>query len=308
MRNFIIYPFLFLSILMYSQEVKFGKITQEELEEKIHPIDSTADAAYLYKKRRTYFEYDPHKGFIVIDEYHERVKIYTKEGFDYATKKISYYDPESGSKERISDLKAYTFNLESGKIDKQKVASKDIFEEKISKYRTLKKISFPSVKEGSVIELKYKRIIPYWEIPSLVFQHNIPVNNLDYQVKIPEYFIFNKRSKGYYSIPVKEEKSSESIDYTTKERSSGNGLITSVKTTFTNNRHNYISNIYIIQKENIPAMKDNEPYSGHINNYRGGMEFELSGTRFPNSMYKDYSATWTMFVNKSINPLILVNN
>ena len=88
MRNFIIYPFLFLSILMYSQEINFGKVTQEELEEKIHPIDSTADAAYLYKKRRTYFEYDPYKGFIVIDEYHERIKIYTKEGFDYAIKKI----------------------------------------------------------------------------------------------------------------------------------------------------------------------------------------------------------------------------
>ena len=39
-------------------------------------------------------------------------------------------------------------------------------------------------------------------------------------------------------------------------------------------------------------MKDNEPYAGNIQNYRGGMEFELSGTRFPNTPYKNMATSW----------------
>ncbi|WP_435260748.1 hypothetical protein [Tenacibaculum sp. nBUS_03] len=55
MKKLIIIPFLLLSIISNSQEVKFGKVSKEELVEKTHPIDSTAEAAYLYKKRRTLF-------------------------------------------------------------------------------------------------------------------------------------------------------------------------------------------------------------------------------------------------------------
>lgn len=287
MKKHLVILFILLTISVVSQEEKFGKISKEELEEKMHPTDSTADAAYLYKKRKSYFYYDMNDGFVVVNEYHERIKIYTKEGFDYATKIINYYTPESGDKEKVTEIKAYTFNLENNEIEKQKLSSKDIFEERTSKYRTQKKLSLPSIKEGSVVELKYKITSPYWTIPKLTLQYNIPIKHIDYTVKIPEYFVFNKRSKGYFSIPIKESSDSESINFTSKERySNGRG------TTFNNNRHTYINKVYTIESKNIDAMKDNEPYSGAINNYRGSLEFELAGTRFPNATYKDYSTTW----------------
>ncbi|WP_281980646.1 DUF3857 domain-containing protein [Tenacibaculum mesophilum] len=265
---------LIITIHSNAQEIKFGKVSKEELQEKFHPLDSTNDAAYLLKKRRTYFQYDTNKGFQVVTDYHERIKIYSKEGFNYATKKIKYYKPEHGDEESINSLKAYTFNLENNEIVKQKTSRKDIFDEQLNKYRSQKKITFPNVKEGSVIDIKYTLISPFWNIKTLNFQYGIPVKSLNYKVEIPEYFTFNKTSKGFFSIPLKESSKRGKVNF---------GY---------NNNVDYKVFTYIFNQKNIPPIKNNEPYSGNINNYRGGIEFELSGTRFPNSTYKNYATTW----------------
>lgn len=288
MKKILLLFALTFSLITFSQEIKFGKVTKGELEEKLNPQDSTADATYLLKNRKTYFKYDSNDGFIVITEYHERIKIYTKEGLDYATKKIVYYSPKSGDKEKITSLKAYTFNIENNKILKQKLSKKDIFEEKISKYRSQKKITLPNIKKGSVIDIKYNLISPYWDIKTLNFQYNIPVKKLNYKVEIPEYFTFNNFSKGYYNITPHKSKKNRSITFNSKSRTGSR----TVKTTFHSSKVGYISSIDIFSQENIPALKDNEPFSGNINNYRGAIEYELSGTRFPNSMYKNYATNW----------------
>lgn len=80
----------FYASITFSQEIKFGKITKQELQEKTHPLDSTADAAYLYKYRKTAFNYTESQGFTVVTEIHERIKIYTKAGFEKATQSIKY--------------------------------------------------------------------------------------------------------------------------------------------------------------------------------------------------------------------------
>lgn len=274
MKKILLILILTLSLTTVAQNVKFGKVSKEELEEKFYPNDSTADASYLYKKRRTFFAYDANNGFKVVTEYHERIKIYSKDGFDYANKRIVYYKPESGDKEVISSLKAYTFNIENGKVVKHKLPKKEIFDERLNKYRSQKKIAFPNIKEGSIIELKYTLTSPHWDIRTLNFQYSIPIKNLDLNVRIPEYFIFNKMSKGYYSVPLVETQKRGQINLGGRDKIDFN------------------STIYSFTQENIPAINDNEPYSGYINNYRGGVKFELSGTRFPNSFYKNYATTW----------------
>ncbi|MFT7900857.1 DUF3857 and transglutaminase domain-containing protein [Tenacibaculum ascidiaceicola] len=281
---------LIITIHLNAQEIKFGNVSKEELEEKFYPLDSTADAAYLLKERRTYFKYDQNNGFQVITDYHERIKVYSKEGVDYATKKITYYNPDSGDPEKISSLKAYTYNLENNKVEKFKLSKKDVFDEKLNKYRSQKKITLPNVKEGSIIDLKYTLTSPYWNIKTLNFQYGIPVKNLNYKVEIPEYFIFNKRLKGYYNIPLKEYKKRASINISSKTRS---GYLT-VKTSFNNTKIDYSNFVSEFSATNIPEVKENEPYSGNIDNYRGGIEFELSGTNFlkTGGGIKNYTTTW----------------
>ena len=56
------------SSCFFAQDYKFGKISKEELEEAYYPLDSSANAAILYKSRDTHFDYNQGQGFQVITE------------------------------------------------------------------------------------------------------------------------------------------------------------------------------------------------------------------------------------------------
>ncbi|MBL4604507.1 MAG: hypothetical protein JKY02_02240, partial [Flavobacteriaceae bacterium] len=141
MKKMIVILLVFASTGIFAQNYKFGKVSKEELEEKFYPLDSTANAAYLYKYRRTYYLYSPNDGYLLMTEIHVRVKIYNKEGFDKATNEIRYLKPDKGFKDKITSIKAYTYNLVDGKVVKDKLSSKDIFESKLSKSYSVKKLT-----------------------------------------------------------------------------------------------------------------------------------------------------------------------
>lgn len=271
MKNIVTFLVVFLTTMSFAQEVKFGKVSKAELEEKFYPLDSTANAVYLFRQRKTYYKFNQSAGFELITEVHNRIKIYNKEGFNQANTVIGYYKPDSGERERITSIKGYTFNLENGQISKVKLSKKDYFDEKSSKYYSLKKITLPNIKEGSVIEWKYKLVSPHiTSIDDLQFQFDIPVKTLDYTTRIPDWFIFNKRPKGYYLIPFKEYTSSKSI--------SGSSRL--------------IMNIAEYKATDIPAIKNDEAFVRSFRNYRGGMKYELTAINYPNQIPKYFSNTW----------------
>ena len=76
--------FFFITVQTSAQKFDMGKVTVEELKQTEHPKDPKAEAAVLYKKGRTYFEFHPDKGFRTITEVETRIKIYKKEGYDWA--------------------------------------------------------------------------------------------------------------------------------------------------------------------------------------------------------------------------------
>lgn len=273
MKKIMILILLLNQLSVFAQDYKFGKVSKAELEEKFYPLDSTADAAYLYRSRRTYFDFIEQEGdFQSITEIHERIKIYSKEGFEMANKSIAYYNPDSGSTEYVSSIKGYTYSLINGNVKKEKLSKKGVFKEKRDKYYSLKKITMPNIKEGVVIEIKYKLTSPYaTSISDFQFQYGIPVKKLEYQVEIPEYYSFNKRAKGYYSIKM--------------NKSSKNGSIGSL---------NFTVDIFSFEGNNVPALKDNEPFISSIRNYRGGMKFELTQTNFTSIQgdLKNYTTSW----------------
>ncbi|MEP6805583.1 MAG: transglutaminase, partial [Flavobacterium sp.] len=97
-----------------AQEFKLGKVSIAELEQKVHPKDSSAAAAILYKKGKTRIEYDQNDGFITVTEVETRIKIYKKEGYNWANQNVWYYNA-NGIKEKVSFSDAVTYNLVNGK-------------------------------------------------------------------------------------------------------------------------------------------------------------------------------------------------
>lgn len=272
LKKIIIGIVLFSQLSIIAQNYKFGKVSKEELEEQFYPTDSTADAAFLYKNRRSYFSYVQNQGFQLVTEIHHRIKIYTKEGFDYATKSISYYDPDSGNKEYVSSIKGYTFSMQNGKALKEKLAKNGIFKEKVNKYYSKIKITMPKIKEGCILELKYKIFSPYpTSIDDIEFQTSIPIKKLISKVEFPEFYKFNKRSKGFFSIPMKTSSKSNRIGDAS-----------------------FNTEVFSFEGSNIPALKNDELFVANINNYRGGMKFELAQTNFVSigGDFKNHATTW----------------
>ncbi len=254
-----------------AQDYKFGKVSKEELEEKFNPLDSSASATYLYKYRKSFFEYHSNDGgFVLITEVHERIKVYNKEGFEYATKEVRLHK-SGNANEKFSGLKAYTYNLVNGKIEEEKLKKNGIFKTEVSKYTNSVKFTMPNIKEGSVVEYKYRVISPFiYNVDEFVFQEDIPINKLKARFEAPEFYNYKLNIKGYFAIrPVKERKwdniSIKDLEF-----------------------ENHISSYSL---ENIPALKE-EPFVNNINNYRSGVKYELSFTKYPNSPIKYYSTTW----------------
>jgi hypothetical protein len=300
MKKSILFIALICQISIVAQNYKFGKVSKEEVEEKFYPLDSTADAAYLYKHRRTYYNYNNNSGFEIVTEVHIRIKLYTTEGFNYATFKLPYVSPEKGESENISSIKAYTYNInEKGNLDDDKLSNRDVFDEKVNKFRHVKTITMPNLKEGSVIELEYTLTSPYTDyVDDLQFQYGIPVKKLLVTIEIPEWLIFAKKNKGYYLISPQESSRNGSITYRNKVRTTTrqDGVAGTKGTTTNSSYENTVQNLaYNISKfegENIPALKNNEPFVSNVNNYRGGVKYEIVGTRYPNSLPKSFSKSW----------------
>lgn len=275
-----------------AQDFKLGNVSVVELQEKNHPMDSTAVAAILFEKGAVRFEYTQDDGFKMITEVITRIKIYKKEGYEWANKAVSYYIG-SNAKETLSFSDATTYNFINGKIEKTKLKSDGEFDEKVNKYWGQKKITLPNVKVGSVVEFKYVvRSSRFSELTEWSFQSSIPVNYSEFKTFIPEYFIYNPNIKGFISPIVTKENSSKSLNYFYKPKViPGEDLHTSTsqeKLEFVEARTVYIT-------KNLPAMKE-EAYVNNIANYTTSVSHELSIVKFPNQPYKTLSADWPSVV------------
>lgn len=289
MKNVIALALIFifsLHLTLRSQDMKLGKISKKDFKETFYEKDSSANAVVLFKKRNTHYTYDSSIGWSLITDVHERIRLFNKDGFDNATKKVGIY---VGDEDEKFSLKAYTYNLENGKISKTKLDKKDIFQEEISENWKSKNFTMPNLKEGSIVEWKYTIRSPYtWSINDVICQYSIPIKYLKCQVQIPEFFEFNMYPSRYYQVKVKKSRANNNYTETQKTRTS-TGYTVSQKTE--SNNVTVQENRYEINANDIPALKK-EPYVSNINNYRAKITFEISAYKPTNGTIKYYNTTW----------------
>ena len=278
--------FIIISITTFGQKTELNRVTKDELLEKQCKIDTSASAAFLFKKAKTTFKYYLKEGFVSITEFQIKLKIYKKEGLQWANFKMPYYvGYEKLNDESINIESAFTYNLENDKIVKSKVTTAGKFEEQINEYWKVKTLSFPNVRECSIIELKYSlKTENISTLPIFQFQYEIPVNTVEYLSEIPEFYIYRVIKNGFVDIQ-KEEK----IENTSQSYEGEHNLTTHLS-------YKQITAKYSAQ--NIPAIKD-ESYINNIDNYTGAIDHELQIIRMPGEEPKQISSSWEA-VAKSI--------
>lgn len=287
--------FMLFSLSCFCQTYELGKVTVAELEEKEHPTEKDAEAAVVFDIGRTYFNFDVNNGFQMITEVTSKIKIYKKEGYSFGDIEIPIYIGGS-EKESVAFSKAYTYNLEKGKVEKTKLKSEGEFLEKTNKYWNKVKISMPNVKEGSIIEYKYVLTSPFFSnLPEWYFQKSIPVKYSKFETVIPEFYYYTPRTKGYVLPKVTSTSKTTTFHYTDKEKV-GNSHF--AKTNYSNEQFIYKETVTTYISENVPLIKQ-EDFVSNIKNYTSAVNHELTSTNFPNSPIKSFSTSWED-VSKSI--------
>ena len=288
-RLFITVLFVTMYGLSNAQNYKFGKVSKEEILQKEHPKDPTADAAILYRETKTEFQYTQDAGWYMVTDYFERVKIYTKEGFDRANATIDLY--RGDGQDKLIGLKGYTYYLGTdGKIEEVKLKSDGIFEEQTTKYLTQTKITMPDVREGCVIEYKYTINSPFiFNIDEFRFQETIPVDKVKVVFTTPEYFVYKTHQRGWVPYKVESFSRERTMSFRQTVQDSKNFGIGIPQTTTREIR--FKEDTYTVELDNVPALKE-EAFVGNLNNYTTALQFEMSYIDIPGVPLKTYASTW----------------
>lgn len=255
--------FFCITSVSFSQKYELGKVTVEELQQAYHLSDSSASAAILFKKGDTKFTLN-NSGWTIITEVSYKIKIYKKEGLSFADQQFAYYVGSSG-RENMFFHDAYTYNLVDGKVVKTKLKNESEFKEEFNEDWNLKKLSFPQVKEGSIIEFSYRKTSPHITVfDDFYFQREIPVDFVEYAIYMPEYFKYRTVINGYEKISVKDTPITTG-DFPLRK--------------------------FIYSGNKIPAIKD-EDFTINKENYMSILKAELASIVYPNQPIKNVAIDW----------------
>ncbi|MDX8340266.1 DUF3857 domain-containing protein [Draconibacterium sp. IB214405] len=300
MKSLLLFP-LFLLIVSFAycneKNIKFGKVDKEDLEMTVYDKDTTAVAVVLYEYGDSEIEYIPNSGWRLSFSVHRRIKILKKEGVEYADFQIGL-SKDGSYDEEVNGLKAITFNLENGKIEKTELSNKDVHLDDVNRYYQQETFSMPNVKVGSVLDIKYSidckaffRNMRPW-----MFQHSIPTVYSEYLVTIPEYFMFRKFTLGFEKYASYEEGNIPvSKVIVSKSRTETRGLI---DTQYDQNRIAFNCKSYHWVAKDMPAFKK-EAYISTEDNYIQQVQFELQSVQFPGDQPYNYSESWES-INKNL--------
>jgi hypothetical protein len=252
---------------------RFGKVSKEELELSEYAPDTSAVALVLYEKQYSTVDMNATGAFALTTKTHMRIKILKEEGLDWGDFEMIYYSSVR-HKETYSGIDVITFNLVDGKIVETKMPNKYIFnEDYVEDYKKLT-FSAQGVKVGSVIEVKYEFTSSmYWRLDHIYFQKTIPVNLTECEVRLPDFFTFNKKMSGYHPVAFAHD-----VENSTLPTSSGP----------------YVYNVEVdkYSASDVPAFRK-ESFIFNSRQYYSGVRYDISSMRITGVLYEDYSMSWS---------------
>jgi hypothetical protein len=263
---------------------KFGKITPADFKLETAKFDSGANAVIIADIGSTSFEGNNKGYFTLVFTRFMRVKIINKNGFDAGNHQIMLYHNSDGDVEKITSLKASTFNLENGVVSETKLDEKSIFYEKYDKNNDLRKFSMPALKEGSIYDLVYTIKSPFEsELRPWSFQGEYPCLWSEYEVVIPPPYHYVMSLQGDQNFDVNTTKAVYSNYSIRQENGTG-------PTDLYNISGSSIDQRWV--KKNVAALHE-EPYTTTLDNYNSRVVFQLNYIQWTEESERhDHMITW----------------
>lgn len=259
-----------ISIAQNKSSVKFGKISVEDLQQKVYSIDSNANAVIIADIGTSEILAEG-SWFRIIHKRFKRIHILKSAAYNLANIAIPVFTNQRGD-DNLESVKASTYNLENGKIVESKLDLKNsVYTDKLIRGINLKKFSLPNVKEGSIIEFEYSVFYnSLFNFPSWEFQGANPVLWSEYTASIPEFSYYLILPQGNQQYFIKEKKDL-SQGYILRGSFSYYSERAAFSATVTEN--------HWVMKD-VPSLKE-ENFTSTISNHISKIDFMLSAFRYP---------------------------
>jgi hypothetical protein len=273
---------------LISQErknIKYGDVKIKDFV-KNYSIDTSSEAVVLSDKAEITFEGNPRGGIDFVFSRHRRVHILKSAGLSYAS--LLEYKYMAGIKDRINGIDAASYNVENGKVVKSEMKSNGIFETAINKYYSKVEFVVPNVKEGTIIEFRYKYLSVYKdELKPWYFQESIPILYNELTFTIPEFFSYTFHTQGYNALLSQTNTDIQSkLKYNDADETQAPDWV----------NLNFKANQSVYSMKDVPALKP-EQYSTATKNFISKIEFQLSSVNSP-LQYRKIVNTWSMLDEK----------
>jgi len=275
MKKFSLLAILLISFqnILWSQNFNndYGKVGSADMDMKSYPLDKTAEAVVISDIGTSYFE-QTSDNFDLIYERTTRLKIFKEAGIKSANIEIPYYS-QGEIDEIVYDIEACTYNITDGKFTFTNLDLKSCHDEKLNEYWHLKKFAMPNVKEGSVIEYRYKvRSQFLFNLRDWEFQWKIPVMYSKYVTKMIPFYQYTWLLQG-----------------ATKFDSQKSYVEPGFESQYGNVKFNDM--VYESTMKDIPAFKDEE-YIASSEDYIIKMNFQLSKVTDTRGTSQNVMTTW----------------
>ncbi len=265
---------MFTSAFALDVNKKFGAPTEEEMSMTVYEDDPEATAVILYSSTEAKFE-QVGENIGIVYKVKERIKILKPEGVKRGDVSVVFYDPEKQTRdERISRIKAMSYNLEGGKVVSSKMTIDLKHKERINEKYCQVKFSIPNVKVGSVIEYEYERHSDYYFTISDWYAQNqeIPVFYTEYTLVIPAWFNFHVENSGIILLD-------QDTDVTSFTFSTSKGSLT------------VQAGVNKFFGSRLPVVRDDD-WVYCVEDFMTKVVHDLNWIQFPNSGLRRFTTTW----------------
>jgi hypothetical protein len=271
-----------------AEPIKYGKIDAAAFDPKQYHNAADAPAVVLCDYGTSRVE-GADDGFRIVFDRVTRILVLNKAGYEQATVQIPLYHRDE-EEEKLLNLRACTYNLVDGKVEKQPLNAADVFKEKYDERINLRKFTLPGVREGSIIEYAYTIKSDFvFNLQDWRFQRDIPVEWSEYRAVIPSFYQYKQIVHGFLPYAVKDI---NVVPYHTVYRSipkdsygralTSNANVAQLTTQALNCR-------WVMQQ--VPAFRD-EPFMTTARDYLAGIDFELDFIQFEAGRPHAVTSTW----------------
>lgn len=257
--------------------LEWGKISKSDFEMKSYLVDSTVSAVVLCDYGETSLTND----LGLVFTRHERIKIVSEAGYEWATHIIRYYAGDEI--EYVRDIEGATYSLTpDGTIAVTHLDAKSVFElDYDQKYRGYR-FTLPALQPGCIIEFRYKIIASHlYYIQDWKFQATIPVLWSEYRVRIPREIAYVAVSQGYEPLYI-------------NERTDATQPVMGVTASYLHNRI-AVCNQYRWVVRNAPGLRE-EPFTTTLEDYYSRMSLQLSEYALDGEV-KKFLKTWELVIH-----------